>query len=281
MVPPAYDLALSLRRALRLRYDAVEQAISCTGRKGLLVAFKAAIQKGSASINMTLPDCTRFLRTGVWLNIYEVAANETGKTGEDLEREVASRISKWYAQRRRINELFNFGVDTHYAALNLGGAGAQHYGTCCVVFDLDRWKPFFTCFGGDTIRACFDSTGAQVQDDREILQKFAVGDDRVAVSVVRYLDYLNDDKVGLDLSELRGILEDSESLIELHQHGPVSRDQVLRIVIPRKRGIALRELARRSATVPQPLPQEFDQVPFFLELNRLASLYDIPLYYED
>src|SRR5689334_11469795 len=68
---------------------------------------------------------------------------------------------------------FRLRCGTHYAAFNLGGAGAHRYGRCCVVFDLRYWAPFHTCYAGDSIRACFQVDKSPALSEEEILAGFA------------------------------------------------------------------------------------------------------------
>jgi hypothetical protein len=272
----SYQLAHSMRGQLLRRFQIIEQQLSRDGYKNILNAFQACILGGTACINMSIPTLNRFLKTGRWLNIYEAVYKETGKTGDSLEKEVSRRIPNWYKQRRTIDNLLRFRRDTHYASLNIGGPGAHRYGVCCVIFDLSHWAPYHTCFGGDSIRACFDAQGSQVLMDHTILENFGIGQDVYQVAVIKHQEYLRQTKPGLDPNELRDILEASDSLIEFHLPGPMTRDHIVRIVMSRGQRNHYWELSKRSFSIPKPWPQEYDIVPFFLEMNQLLERYNIP-----
>lgn len=272
----SYRLALSKREQLLSRFLTVEQQLSLDGCENILDSFRACISEGMASINMSIPSLNRFLTTGRWLNIYEAVRKETRKTGDSLEKEVKRRIPHWYRQRRTVDKLLRFRRDTHYASLNLGGAGSHQYGVCSVILDLSHWAPYHTCFGGDSIRACFDAQGRQVLADEAVLEKFGVGDDIYQVAVIRHQQLLRQAEPGIDPTELQDVLEASSSLIEFHLHGPVSRDHILRVVMPRSQRNHYWELSKSSSAITKPWPQEYDIVPFFLKMNSLLETYRIP-----
>lgn len=276
-VPRAYYLALKNRPHLQNRFEEVSTRLSSAGFKSQLHTFVACLREGKAAINMSIPRCNHFLKSGQWLNIYEVVAKETGKTGIELLLEVKNRIPHWYSQRRKLDELFGFRRDTHFASLNIGGGGAQRYGVCCVIFDLSHWEPYYTCYGGDSIRACFDADGNKILSDTDILKYFAPGIDVHSVAVIRHEDYLQNPQPGINLVDLRGIIEASDSLLEYHLHGKIGRSHIEKIILPGDKRNHYWNLALRSNSIPPPWPQEFDIVPHFLELVKLIDSYNIPL----
>jgi hypothetical protein len=274
--PQAYRLAYSLRPNLLKRFSELEEQLSKQDALDRLFAFEYLVEHGSAAINMSLPCCVDFLRSGEYLNIYELVAKETGKSKRALEEEVRRRTSPWYDQRRKIDGLFKFRRDTHYASLNLGGPGPERYGVCCVIFDIKHWAPYHTCYGGDSIRACFSSNGMQVVEDMEVLQKFGIGEDAYRIAGVVHRQYLQAGLPGFDQSELRGILEASDSLLEFHLHGSVRREHAIRVIMSRHNRNHYWELSLRASSLPKPWPQEYDMVGFFLEMVSLLDKSQIP-----
>jgi hypothetical protein len=109
-----------------------------------------------------------------------------------------------------------------------------------------------------------------------ILENFAVGEDAHKVAAIKHQGYLHQATPGFDPVALRNILEASNSLIEFHLHGPVTRAHVLRIVMPRALRNHYWELSQRASALSMPWPQEYDIVPFFLELVRLMDMFNIP-----
>ena len=76
---------------------------------------------------------------------------------------------------------------------------------------------------------------------------------------------------------LRGLLENSDSLIEIHLHGPIRREQIRAVLMPRSDLAHFWDLAQRAEDAPRPDAQEFDVVPFFLRLVELLRDHRIPL----
>ena len=78
--------------------------------------------------------------------------------------------------------------------------------------------------------------------------------------------------IGLDRSELRAILELSDSLIEMHIHGSITRDHIARVTMSRETRDHYWELAERASAVPEPWPREYDMVPYFQDVVSLLTL---------
>src|SRR5262249_44030263 len=144
-----------------------------------------------------------------------------------------SRVD-WTARRQAIERLLRFAPDVHYASLAFGGAPEARYGgECCVVLDLEHWQPRATCFGGDPLRTCFDVTGNQVPDE-QVLELFAVADDWVDLLLLRqegYIQALSHGIPGIDPQQVRAVLEDPDTMLEAHLHGPVTADQVKKVLV--------------------------------------------------
>jgi hypothetical protein len=228
---------------------------------------------------MSVPSLVRFMEEGAWLNVYESTAKKTGLEGDELRQAVGNRLREFKRQRLKIDQMFRFELDTHYATLNLGGLGPRRYGPCCVVFDLKHWAPYHTCFAGDSIRACFDSAGESVLDDDAVLAKFGIGEDADRLAVIRHCKMLERQWFCLDPCEVRHIVEDEDSLLELHLHGPVTRSQVQEVRIARENFHSWRSLLERYD--PSSKSWEFDLVPSLHRMKELVEEYDVPLVLAD
>jgi hypothetical protein len=268
---PAYNLAMSLKPDLEKRAQAVETKLNSAKFNNNVATFKAIIGAGRPCINMSLPRCVDFLKTGEYLNVYEFVRDRLKKTGADFDNEVKSNLGAWYDRRTKIDTLFQFTHDTHYSALNIGGPGAPYYGLCCVILNLDNWSPVHTCFGGDSIRACFTKDKTQVVDDKQMLENFGIGPDVVLVSLIKLENFVETPKTGIDVRALRGVVEKSDALIELHLHGPVRREHIVEIVMAEEDFESLSSKTARAERLTPPWPQEYDDVPFFKEFLKLVN----------
>jgi hypothetical protein len=226
---------------------------------------------------MPITKVARFVEEGSYLNIYEFVARETGLSGEDLERSVLERLKEFGPLRLKLDRLFCFQHDTHYASFNLGGAGARRYGSCCVTFDLRHWAPFHTCFAGDSIRACCSPEKEPLLKDEEILTSFGIGEDLDRLAVIRHERFLERQAHGLDPGEVRDIIEADDSLLEIHLHGPVTRECIQEVRLSRADYHHLCDLSERAKGLSEPLPWEFDSVEPFQKMLAALDRFDIPL----
>jgi hypothetical protein len=273
----AYERASAGRPGVLARYEEVRKRLKAAGQSGSLRGFLAILSRGKASINMPIPKLVRFIEEGGYLSIYEFVARETGLADEDLERAVQERLGEFGPLRLKLDQTFHFGSDTHYAAFNLGGAGALRFGCCCAVFDLRHWAPHFTCYGGDSIRACCDAEKNLMLGEEEILEKFSVGEDLEKLAAIRWERSLNRLGPGVDPAWVRDILEAEDSLLEVHLHGPVTRDRIQEIRLRRRDYNHLCALADRASGLTGPVPWELDNVEPFRELLALLDRFEIPL----
>jgi hypothetical protein len=277
--PVAYDRAISGRDGVRSRFEESCDRLNRSGRSDALRSFRAILSRGRAAINMPIPKLVRFLEEDGYLNIYEVVSRETGLMGEDLSKAVQERLREFGPMRRQIDQTFNFDPDTHYASFNLGGAGAHRYGRCCAVFDLRHWAPFHTCYAGDSIRACFQADKSPALSEAEILAGFAIGEDLDRLATIRWESSLEDPTQGpcFHPSEVRDMVEAEDSILEIHLHGPVTRNRVQEVLLPRADYRHLRDLVRRARGRLLPLPWEFDEVEPFNRMLELLERFEIPL----
>jgi hypothetical protein len=228
---------------------------------------------------MPIPKLVRFLEEGAYLSVYEFVARETKLSGEDLSRAVQERLREFGPLRRQLDQAFHFQPDTHYASFNLGGAGAHRYGRCCAVFDLRHWAPFHTCYAGDSIRACFHADKSPALSEAEILAGFAIGEDLDRLATIRWEPSLEDPTQGpcFHPSEVRDMVEAEDSILEIHLHGPVTRDRIQEVLLTRGDYRHLRDLVRRAKGRSLPLPWEFDEAEPFNQMLKLLDRFEIPL----
>ncbi|MFY9825106.1 MAG: hypothetical protein WAM82_27255 [Thermoanaerobaculia bacterium] len=276
-VPAAYTRALALGPGIEGRFETACGRLRSASCNGALRSFRSILARGKAAINMPLPKLVRFVEEGSYLNIYELVARETGLAGEELERAVSERLKDFGPLRLKLDRLFCFELETHYASFNLGGAGARRYGSCCVIFDLAHWAPYHTCFAGDSIRACCNSGREPLLTDEEILSSFGTGADLDRLAAIRYERFLERHAHTLDPGEVRDILEADDSLFEIHVHGPVTRDLVQEVRLSRADYHHLCDLAERARGLSGPLPWEFDSVGPFQAMLAALDRFDIPL----
>jgi hypothetical protein len=278
-LPTAYTRAAAGRHALLSRFETCRERLKRNGRSKALRSFQAILARGTAAINMPIPKLVRFIEGGEYLSIYEFVAKETGLTGEDLERAVSDRLREFGPVRLKLDRLFGFQHDSHYASLNLGGAGARRYGCCCVVFDLRHWAPFHTCYAGDSVRACCHEDKTPALTDEEILAEFAIGEDLERLATVRWEPSLQDLAQGpyFDNSEVRHIVEAADSLLEIHLHGPVTRDRIEEVRLAKADYRHLRDLVRRAEGRSGPFPWEFDNVEPFRKMLEALDRFEIAL----
>jgi hypothetical protein len=275
--PAAYARALVLRPGIQTRFEAVRERLRIASCNGALRSFRSILSRGKAAVNMPISKVVRFIEEGNYLNIYEFVARETGLSGDELERAVLERLKEFGPLRLKLDHLFCFQFDTHYASFNLGGAGARRYGSCCVIFDLRHWAPFHTCFAGDSIRACCSPSREPLLADDEILASFGTGEDLDRLAVIRHERFLERQAHSLDPGEVRDILEADDSLFEIHLHGPVTRDLIQEVRLSRADYHHLCDLAERAKGHAAPLPWEFDSVEPFQAMLAALDRFDIPL----
>ncbi len=173
---------------------------------------------------MTIPGCIRFLETGQWLNVYESVALKIGVShGPEFDDALREKLGVWHGPRTTLDRLMGFRKDTHYAALNIGRMRTSD-GKCCVRFGPATPLVFATCFAGDTLQVVFDENAVFVLSRDEILEQFSTYAHGVALSTVYHQRLLANATI-IDKDMLVEMLDDRETLIEVHIHGSVRRGQ--------------------------------------------------------
>jgi hypothetical protein len=261
--------ALSGRADLVRRFEEAVERLEEADSRAVLRSFQALLSKGKVAVNMSIPRLVRFLEEGQWSNIFEAVSRETGLKGAELDQEVARRLGEFAAPCRRLGGLFGFRRDTHYAYLNLGGAGAQGCGICCVILDICRWPFSHTCFAGDSI--------SSLRYGREALRSFVPGPDWERLAVIKYEPYIKDNAFCIDPVKLRKLVESRDSSIEFHLHGPVTREMVSGVMISRGSYEKLDRLADGMESSSDARDRRSDKIGYFRKLLRLLEQYGIPL----
>jgi hypothetical protein len=172
-------------------------------------------------------------------------------------------------------KLLRFRRDTHYAALNLGGTGPD-YGECCVRLNADTPLRFATSFAGDPLRVVFDDGGTAVLSDSGVLERFSTYTDRAELAAVAYPRFLTSMPV-VAKTALAKMLDDRETIIEVHIHGTIRRKHVLEIAIQPDffASLARRCLDYEDATVEARRAKLYDNVIIFKQLLKLTDLHQI------
>jgi len=98
----------------------------------------------------------RFLESKKWLNVYQITAMEVGsRSGLEFRRIVRKKLKDGYKPRREFESLLTFRVNTHYAALKIGGQTGPRNGTFYVRFGPNAPLLFATVFAGDPLRMIY------------------------------------------------------------------------------------------------------------------------------
>lgn len=281
--PQAHSLALKNRAALLAQFKTLRASITGTGAATKLGTFERFLKSGRAAINMTIPGCARFLASGKWLNMYEVVQMNTGATsGPKVRRMLRERLKEWYGPRVMLDRLLRFRRDTHYAALNLGGGGPD-YGKCCVRLRPSRAMfQHATIFAGDPLRVGFNDAGRKVLSDGEFFERFAVHADVAALTGVHNPQLLTD-QIIIDKQTLVALLEDKETLVEIHVHGAVKRDDIEVIAMRKTDLISLEQRSRAYEKNPprktsrRKEAKQYNEVRSFNYLRKLTDTYGLQL----
>ncbi len=276
--PKPYTLALRMRSSLANRYKSFAASLAGDGVKSRLQTFESMLKDGRPAINMTLNGCIRFLESGSWLNIYEkIAIKVNAKKGPKFNRELRRALGEWYEQRIDFERLLKLRRDTHYSALNLGGAGPD-YGECCVRFGSSVPLKFSTIFAGDPLRVAYDADGRRVLSSDEILARFAIYRDRAALAAVANENFLKSMPI-IDRGKLIQMLDDRETLIEVHLHGSICRQHATEIAIQEEffLKIGRRCLEYELAREHERASKKFSQVPALKRLLQLADLHGLKI----
>lgn len=274
--PKAYLLALQGSAGLRHRYDALCQRLSGDGVRVRIRTFDELICSGRAAINATLSGCVRFLEHGSWLNVYEsIALDPKTASGAAFRKAVREKLGEWYKPRVTFERLLKLSQLSHYASLNIGGGGPD-YGPCCIRLGRALDLGLATTFAGDPLRVVFASDGTRQMADRRVLDRFAVFGDRGPLAAVHNESALTT-TLALDEEAVIALLENRETLIEVHVHGPVLVADVEEITMRTSMAVSLEKrcLDYKTASRRERKGKRFDDVRAFKRLLKLIDGTDI------
>jgi hypothetical protein len=88
---------------------------------------------GRVTVNMRPEVLSRFFSSGVYSNIYSWAAEAAELSGRDRDTLLAEKLGAFKDRRLGFDAAFSGSECFCYGALNIGGIGAESYGTFCVV----------------------------------------------------------------------------------------------------------------------------------------------------
>jgi hypothetical protein len=276
--PPAYLLAKSQKDALDLAFSQIKNDLAKLNRRNTVNAVKAFLSNARPAINMNVAGCARLLETGEYLNVYEISEREALAQGVTPDEILRARLGAWYSVRVEIDQLFRFDKSTHYGYANLGGIGPNRYGDVCIILDTALLEPYGTAFSGDSIRSLCDSLGKRVISDSDALKKFGLAEDIPALATVKHAERFKTFEVGIDMSELSELIEGEDSLMEIHIHAAIKRENIAGIVMMRKKFRWYGDLVSRANDTPTPWPREFDPVIPFTKFVQLIGTHEIPFF---
>lgn len=253
--------------------------MSDPGGRARLLTLEDMVGRGKAAINASLSGCVRFLESGRWLNVYEMLRLDP-KTGSGavFRQALRKKLGEWYGPRRKFERLLRLSQESHYAAINIGGGGPD-YGPCCIHIDNSPFLTFATAFSGDPLRVIFDTGGKQRMSDAQIMSRFATFSDRAVLAAVHSEQDLLRSTV-LDEDSVIAILENRETLIEVHIHGEVNISHAVEITMRKSFAASLERRAiddYEHASREERKARRFDDVRTFKRLLQLADQHGLRL----
>lgn len=118
---------------LHARMQAVSSSLSLSERTSLKRFADRVRKDGHISINMRQSVLLSFLVSSAHQNIYEWAAARAVRSTKTQEEIMRQQLGTYYEKRTAFDGFFTDGDKLRYGALNVGGAGASHYGDFCTV----------------------------------------------------------------------------------------------------------------------------------------------------
>ncbi|MCX6379356.1 MAG: hypothetical protein NT023_07735 [Armatimonadetes bacterium] len=110
-------------------------------------------ERGRLSINRTPSHLFNILQERIYLNVHRFAERESGRLGKSVEDILHEKLKdKWFAKRVAFDSHFEAGTAFLYASLNIGNAGALHYGDYCIIWKRDLHNDYRTGYlEGDSL----------------------------------------------------------------------------------------------------------------------------------
>ena len=153
-----FDMADENSDSLRSRYDSLRTRFQSQSNLPILDEFTELIKDSwTISVNVKQWDINSLLISGRYENVREVKrkdAERLQKYREELEeyrklelpldKALEGHLKNYHVSRLIFESEFEDGEKFKYAALNIGGLGAQKYGLYCVVFKRKQIKEYST-----------------------------------------------------------------------------------------------------------------------------------------
>lgn len=134
MAANLFEMALRNAPSLETDFHSLRSALE-TGEAERLGRFAQQVhQHGRISINMVQSDLNSFLVFGRHENTYEWARIRAEESSKPVAEILRDRLKEHYERRVAFDSYFEDGEGFRYGALNIGGAGATHFGDLCAVF---------------------------------------------------------------------------------------------------------------------------------------------------
>jgi hypothetical protein len=130
-----FQIARDNAEAFSRRYEAMRAATDAAALAILDQFVAAVLSDGRLSVNLRPTALLRFLALeGRYYNVHEWADDLALRSGQPREELLRQRLKDYYDPRMAFDRFLDQGAQFRYGALNLGGLGAIHYGTYCLVF---------------------------------------------------------------------------------------------------------------------------------------------------
>jgi hypothetical protein len=232
MTSGACNLARDQEESINYRYGDLENYLREQSASNRLTEHHRIITSAGVAITTSIRGCVCLLESKKWLNVYEMVREEhPGADSTELESLVNARLGKWAAGRRLVDAMLQFGPDTHYAALNLGGVGPTRYGNCGIRLRCDVISGIATSFIGDTIHEICSAAGEQLLSNEEALARFGLWEHLPMLAGIHRREMLGQSTHIISRDVIRQQTEHADCVHEVQIHGPISLDCVEAVAI--------------------------------------------------
>jgi len=207
-------------------------------------------------------------------------ANGTLAIHEELERDLAD----WFGKRHAI--IFSTGYQANLSLIGgLCGAGDViliDSDSHASIYDATRQTAAqvigFRHNSAESLRKKLERLPAHGRNRLVVVEGlYSIRGDAGLLAAIRCRAEIESVRQGLDPNRVRSLLENSDSLIEIHLHGAVRRDHIRAVLMTRSDLTHLWDLAQRWKTCHSRSVEEFAVVPSFLKMVNLLQRYQLPL----
>jgi hypothetical protein len=229
----------------------------------------------------------RILRSGIVLNGYErfllLNWDDADYSGlSAMERYIALAgaykqwLDEWGQSRLHVERTLRFGPDCRYLAASWTGRGVPHYGPISLQFRVPDER--LTFFDGDSAEIA--GRLGQTKTPENIIRRSCTRSGLPNMLLARHSATIARMSSPLNLDHLDAALANNPEIIEAHLHGPLSTDHLRRIRFARSyvegmrvqlREAVARGISRLGPSTPRSAGEEFDELYYFLILQRLCE----------